>query len=245
MVGTGLDVNGTESINAVTGHAVTEDCVGTLEYTLCSLHSAVGEYDVTITGNSTVIDSAHNPKILALANNTLVDKTTHTTGLPSHQSTLGGLVTLAYGHWDTMVAYFSIDGKVTAGAWLTSSFRLYMEHSESECPSYSNPQKDYMVSMNKLMVYTGMLAARGVAGPELETLDPGLSVKTTTLATIVGKQTVFHTNYWFFLAAALVEAICICLVAPTYLGWWKIGRPISFSPIEIAKVIFVVLRRKH
>lgn len=67
----------------------------------------------------------------------------------------------------------------------------------------------------------------------------------------------------FFVAAAVVELLCIALVAPTYWGWWRIGRPVrtlhvtgltygscvivafanllslgqvSFSPLEIAKV---------
>lgn len=33
----------------------------------------------------------------------------------------------------------------------------------------------------------------------------------------------------------MVEVVCILFVAPTYWGWWKLGRDMSFSPLEIAK----------
>ena len=29
--------------------------------------------------------------------------------------------------------------------------------------------------------------------------------------------------------------ICIFAIAPTFWGWWELGRPVSFSPVEIAK----------
>ena len=45
-----------------------------------------------------------------------------------------------------------------------------------------------------------------------------------------------HADRCRFLAAALLELICIGLVLPTYVGWWKLGRSVSFSPLEIAKV---------
>lgn len=27
----------------------------------------------------------------------------------------------------------------------------------------------------------------------------------------------------------------MAFIAPTYWGWWRIGRPVSFSPLEMAK----------
>ena len=67
-------------------------------------------------------------------------------------------------------------------------------------------------------------------------LDPEMKVNSTALARIVGHHNVYHTNLKWFGAAAAVEVLCIALVLPTFVGWWRLGRPVSFSPIEIAKV---------
>ena len=71
-------------------------------------------------------------------------------------------------------------------------------------------------------------------------MDPGLSTQKTITGLLEGDHGVYHTNFWYFLAAALVEVICIAFVAPTYYGWWELGRPISFSPLELAKVRFEI-----
>lgn len=68
------------------------------------------------------------------------------------------------------------------------------------------------------MVYFGALAAfedRAYLEPRM---DPGYVdvINTTITGHRVGNHEVFRTDYWFFLGAALVELVCICLVAPTY-----------------------------
>lgn len=59
---------------------------------------------------------------------------------------------------------------------------------------------------------------------------------TTTMGRLTGTESVYHTDYRFFAAAIIVELVCVALVAPTYWNWWKLGRAVSFSPLEIAKV---------
>lgn len=67
-------------------------------------------------------------------------------------------------------------------------------------------------------------------------LDPGLPVNTTTTGYRIGHHNVFHTDLRWFAAAAAVEIFCIALILPTYFGYWRLGRKVSFSPLEIAKV---------
>ena len=95
-----------------------------------------------------------------------------------------------------------------------------------------------IASMNWLMVYLGKYAAERDSSYLEERLEPkwAHSVHTTTTGQQVGEQTVYHTDFHYFVAAVLVELICIALVAPTYIGWWKLGRPVSFSPLEFGKV---------
>lgn len=71
----------------------------------------------------------------------------------------------------------------------------------------------------------------------LEThMDPGWAVNIITIGTVTGNHNVYHSDFAFFIAAAVVEIACILLIVPTYWGWWRLGRPFSFSPLEIAKV---------
>lgn len=58
----------------------------------------------------------------------------------------------------------------------------------------------------------------------------------TTTGEVTGVRSVFRTTYAYFAGAVVLELMCICLIAPTYWGWWKLGRSVSFSPLEIAKV---------
>lgn len=106
----------------------------------------------------------------------------------------------------------------------------------SGCTSYQNPQPDVLADLNKMMVYAGLVASREDASYLADRLDPGLHVNTTITGQLIGDHSVFLTQYKYFVAALLVEVICIALIIPTYYGFWMLGRPVSFSPLEMAKV---------
>ena len=74
-----------------------------------------------------------------------------------------------------------------------------------------------LADLNKLMVYAGMFAAKHDKSYLQANMDPGWAdaVHTTITGQHVGDQPVFHTNFHYFLAAALLELLCIALIAPT------------------------------
>jgi hypothetical protein len=49
-------------------------------------------------------------------------------------------------------------------------------------------------------------------------------------------QQVFVSSYGWFAGAATLNFVTICVVLYTFYGWWRLGRPVGFSPLEIAKV---------
>lgn len=140
--------------------------------------------------------------------------------------------------------------------------QVWPEH----CISYKDPLDTVMQSMNELMyVYrwiVTVLASRtftdahsrfyeGALSPTLpigndqqpptsdyyeQHLDPGLRVNTTVTGYLDGPHEVYSTNLWYFFAAAVIECVSIAFILPTYLGFWKLGRHVTFSPLEIAKV---------
>lgn len=242
FIAPGLLLQDTESIVLVTGNTTfDEDCTGTLAYRTCKLESAIGAYDITIQNDQIVMSTISAPSLVALANNTGVNHT-YDHYWSSHFSTLGGIQDYVAIKWQSYVAYTPSTGNGvvialednTEGPLLQQQF--YAPDARLQCPSYVDLLDFMMNEINKLMFYVGAAAAQEDQEYLEANLDPGLSAQSTVPGRLAGTVTVFHTDYWFFLGAAIVEVVCIALVLPTYRGWWRIGRPTSFSPLEIAKV---------
>lgn len=86
-------------------------------------------------------------------------------------------------------------------------------------------------------IYAGAFAAQGILeGKATLGADKDAQVRRLVEAQPSGQTNTYHTDYSYFVAASVLELVCIILIAPTYWGWWRIGRPVSFSPLEIAKV---------
>ena len=96
--------------------------------------------------------------------------------------------------------------------------------------------------MNELMFNIGAVAARENAAYLEQHLEPSLSVNTTITGYLQGHHNVYRTDMRWFAAA---EALCIALILPTYVGFWRLGRPMSFSSLELAKVSFRIVSRRR
>ena len=93
-----------------------------------------------------------------------------------------------------------------------------------------------MAGLNELMFRIGVHAAQSYENDYLEPLlDPGVETNYTVTGTLHGPQEVFKSDFAYFFAAAALELLTILLVASTFFGYWKLGRHVSFSPLEIAK----------
>lgn len=92
-----------EMLNIITGYstiASEDDCTGTLNLTVCSYRSAIGEYDVDVEGDKATFKNLDAPRISALANNTPVHMTSELhDGYHSHKSTLAGVVDIVNQLW--------------------------------------------------------------------------------------------------------------------------------------------------
>jgi hypothetical protein len=224
-----------EKIDLVTGFSSSKSCVGTYTYMACTLEAAVGEYDVIITGNSTELKSA-TPRILAIANNTQVN-TTWDREAGGFDSTLAGLVTMHWSRWQGYVTYFKLDGALSTFAYNLETYSQFALPDNTTCPSFSDPMAAMLASWNRLMVYTGMIAAEIERTEEVEArMDPGMRVHDAVMGQQLEDVNVYKTNFDWFIAAVVVELVCIGIIAPLYWGWWNLGRPVGFSPLEMALV---------
>ena len=130
--------------------------------------------------------------------------------------------------WSTFVSYFLGNDSqevVTATNPVFQQFLLLTSLTEMNanyCPSFRDPQKDVLQSLNRLMIYAGAFMARKsdfalqTSGSDLVShMDPGLAIYNNVTGHIVGNHNVFTTDYWYFVGAAIVELVCIALILPT------------------------------
>ena len=48
-------------------------------------------------------------------------------------------------------------------------------------------------------------------------------------------ETIYVSNYRYMAAAMVVSLAGVLAVIPTYRGWWRLGRKVTLSPLEVAK----------
>jgi hypothetical protein len=202
-----------ERLSIQIGYSSIEDCVGTLNFTVCTLESALGEYNITIENDKIALDNPANPRIVKVANNTRVNRTPGAAegGFPS---TLAGVATLQSEVWDSQVSYYVSRGEPIRVDLNRPILSQYERTTEATCASFSDPFWDAIANLNKIMVYNGALAALESPSFLEDRLDPGVLelTNTTTTGYLVGDHNIFQTNYWWFFAAAFVELVCICFV---------------------------------
>ena len=160
---------------------------------------------------------------------------------PRYPATLASIVQLVNSRWSSYVVFDSSGREIANNEGVTTEFTIPVY--PDMCPSYSDPLEHVLQSMNELMFYLGAILPPMyiTGGPSFEEyyregLDPGQTPNATTLADPMGRQEIFETNLHWFVAAAVIEVVCVALILPSYMGFWKLGRHVSLSPLEIAKV---------
>ncbi|KAF2476121.1 uncharacterized protein BDR25DRAFT_379806 [Lindgomyces ingoldianus] len=94
---------------------------------------------------------------------------------------------------------------------------------------YSDPTEQILVSLANLIFRASV--AGGRAQPRLTNYNQEIPVQQRNT------EIVFISHYEFFVAAATIMFFGILSASLTYYGWWKLGRMVSLSPLEIAKAI--------
>jgi hypothetical protein len=240
-------------LTILTGEDVANTCAGPVNSTHCYLRSAVAEYDVTITNNIISLNDPGHPRFVHWANNTAITEQTiakfglRTSDDPTNiKTTLGGIVNAFL----TEFAFFegteppNTPGYLGTAAQTQSWFLFqhitnYEQYAKQEACSYAwkDPRPAAMAGMNELTFRTGLFTANTYNDTYLRTLlDPGLTTHHNTTGSNETPCTVFQFNPAFFAAAAALQLLTIALVASTFFGFWRLGRDVSFSPLEIAKV---------
>ncbi|KAK5164274.1 uncharacterized protein LTR77_009968 [Saxophila tyrrhenica] len=231
------DDGGQESIRLVTAFYDGEDCSGILHQTACTLVSATADYNITIRDGTATLDDPGHPHLVARAHNAPVDLSIDP-AIAGHPSTLASVMTQAWLKWEGGVAVVGDDRRRLAQYIQGQSPDTYRTYGEQLCPRYRDPRADVVADLNRMMVWAGMVAAyqeepyRSVLESRM---DPGEYLESAVTGQRIGDHSVYSADWAYLIAAVVVAVLCVATIAPIYWGWWTLGRPVSFSPLEIAK----------
>lgn len=96
--------------------------------------------------------------------------------------------------------------------------------------SWGDPTTHILSSLNEIAFRVSLLAAAVEFRNTTQPPSPQV-LEMLELSSI----NVFHSEYHYLLGSSLLSVFFVLLVAPTFWGWWEIGRSVTLNPIEIAK----------
>jgi hypothetical protein len=211
-------------------------CPGFVTYKSCSYNIGIVEYPVSIVNQTLTLGSDKSTFPVVSMNSFLRSK-------PGDMNSNGYYnLTRAYGFNDAARWLFSSTITITPLVLSESSFGpttfswttnfegpLAVQNlavtKTSSCNRTLYDPTDYILrSMSEILFRVGVAAAQMEPWP-MQTFE----------AQQVQDELVYTSNLRFFAAAACIMLCGIMLVACTYHHWWLVGRPVSLSPLEIAK----------
>ena len=196
---------------------------------LCALRGGIVSYPVKISNNTISLqaNSWRNDTFLADRGMTALSSSSGTN--------LAGFI-LAVKDLYQGTASFQFGGAVS---WILNlsgaSANRYLQRTNSTLNfyhlgpdiSWRDPMEDMINSMREIAFRTSLqIAAYNTSYPNA-----------SQTVSFVGEspQTIYTTNYNYLAGAVLVSVLGIIFIIPTYRGFWELGRPLSLSPLEIAK----------
>ncbi|RAH84574.1 hypothetical protein BO86DRAFT_441396 [Aspergillus japonicus CBS 114.51] len=214
-------------------------CVSRLQVKRCRFQIAELYYPVTVVNNTVEFAGALDELGLSaesIAARYEIDSNEVT---QRNGSTLGGIY---LGAEDLLNAQAAADQ--ADHIWsLDTSGTLAQDYANNSdltttCQStWSDPTSAVISTLQEIMFRTALAAAndssrleyyKGVDATRVQTNQTVNSVLTT-------EEVVFKLHPEYLAVGVLVTIACVIPVASTFYGWWKIGRPVTMSPIEIAK----------
>ncbi|PQE06655.1 hypothetical protein CJF31_00009801 [Rutstroemia sp. NJR-2017a BVV2] len=230
------------------------DCTGTLVTRSCFLAPATMRYPVKITNNTLTLGDvladgkvkSYQPVAWGVPRGDGYGETNYWTiggiflaarNLFSSNATYtnGGTIGIYPTFPDTLSNQFIDLQKTPVSTPLTDSPNLAVP---GMCQNWTDPTSYILNQLNSIAFRVSLSAAdypyRNTTDPPAPQIVP---MQQTT------KNNVYHSDYRFLVAGAVLVAICTLFVTPTYIGWSKLGRSVTLNPIETGKAFDAPLLR--
>jgi hypothetical protein len=207
-----------------------------------------------VTNGTITLNDPANPRFISWANNTAITPETIDTfnlqlsGWPRWiKTTLAGIVHAFYyefklygqasppgsKHPDVLPINLRIDSLFRYQQ--VTNYEQYLNGTACSF-AWKDVRPAAMAGLNELMFRIGVHVANTYDHASLkDMLDPGVITNYTTTGMLHTPTEVFKSDFAFYIAAAALELLAIMLVLSTFYGYWRLGRHVSFSPLEVAK----------
>jgi hypothetical protein len=182
---------------------------------------------------------------------------------PDNPSTLGGIwmalnskyrvqANMSHvGGWDSIDTF---DGDIVSSTYLRAETA---EDLQSYNVTWADPIDDIIAMAHELTLRAAIatthvmpynIEGKIITGSQPEVSYPNLTLVNRTLeqqATMTRSytETVYQTQVGWVAGAFLLIILACLSIIPTYWGWWNLGRPVTMSPLEIAKAFDAPLLR--
>lgn len=235
-----------------TDEGISRKSSGNLTVMTCDFRPAVADYSALLNRNGSIEVDYAKPAFVAWANNTsnFVGRTDVEQEI---NSTLAGVARTLQVLYDQVsaLAIMTQNGETVITYRQPTQFSESLvingeelDSSQEHLPLYRQPFDKLRAAMNEIVFRTAIHARKSFDDDTLlGWMDPGLTLPSTLNAKRVDLIPKHMINWWFFWGAAILQMICIALVARMYWGFWKLGRSVSFCPLEIAKAFDAPLLR--
>ncbi|KAF7592218.1 hypothetical protein BBP40_000489 [Aspergillus hancockii] len=233
-------MNEPADFNLTAAYKDEKPCYSHIRINRCTMHHATLLYPIRLIDGEVEFTSSlenlgRSPETIAELDESVSYRFTK----DNNVSTLGGVYLAANNLFKSEGL-----GQVTDHRWtLETSGMIAQDHLVST--NYTNicedtwrdPTPKIVAELQKLM----FRAALSVPYDASQPLPVGAATnrKVQQIQTVdvvkLKNTSVFEVDYGYMAAGAAVMGVCLVVVAATFYKWWKIGRPITMSPIEIAK----------
>ena len=236
-----------KSTFGLTGTIITEDCL---------FREAIVRYPVTMTNNTLRLIPMAPGENMTIAK---VVRASESGGLGILPSTNGGLY-LALQNVFNSTADVSISPPYYRITTASSAARNYLARDSSpgsENISWVSPTQDAYDMLRELSFRAAIATTLQSPSSALYQIDesssrqemtafqstiyqPNLthtnrSIEQTVPVIRSSSMTVYHSHYGFLAGGISVIFLAAFAIIPIFLGWWHLGRPVSMSPLEIAR----------
>ncbi|KAE8364918.1 hypothetical protein BDV27DRAFT_157399 [Aspergillus caelatus] len=226
------------SFNFTATYKDQKDCNSRLQVNRCAFHLATLFYPIEIVDgaiefSSSLEDLGRTPETIAeiYDTNEQEDITTN--------STIGGVYLAA----NDLLQSKAVGMQINHAWTLETSGMLAQDHLTRadelvSCQdTWKDPTPQVVAELQKLMFRTALSVPNNSSQP-LPLLQHGeelIQQNQTVDVVKLEDVSVFQVHYGYLAAGAAVMGVCLAVVALTFYEWWKIGRPITMSPVDIAK----------
>lgn len=211
------------TIELETVYKSTPGPIGQLGVTTCNLSSAIVSYPVELANGSVMLPTRpwyFNDSMR------LLYPGPETSGLGTWPSRLGGIALAAESLYkSTINLYFT-----GIFAILSTGPMAYTYLSSDNTNGYtlgtynmtwSDPMFDMLATIRELTFRSVLRTSNSSTAQSVSGMES---------ATVL----VYESNYYFLAAANAVMVLCLFGLVPLFVGWWRLGRSVSLSPVELA-----------